>query len=123
MVRLIGGAGNLGLILLAVTVLAVVGSPVVAAIFAPGFILKEQWHEFRLTQEMLRITFPYLMLISLTALCGAIMNSYQRFAVPAFTPVLLNLSLILCAFCLRPYLQEPIFALAWAVLIAGPYAR
>ena len=112
-------AGNLGVILLVVTVLAVAGSPVVAAIFAPGFIFKEQWDEFRLTHEMLRITFPYLMLISLTALSGAILNSYQRFAVPAFTPVFLNLSLILCALYLRPYLQEPIFALAWAVLIAG----
>lgn len=111
--------GNLGLILLLVTLLAVIGSPVVAAIFAPGFIFKGQMEAFRLTQDMLRITFPYLMLISLTALCGSILNSYERFAVPAVTPVLLNLSLILCALYLRPYMQEPIFSLAWAVLIAG----
>ncbi len=111
--------GNLGLILLLVTVVGVVAAPVVAFVFAPGFIYKGQWEEFRLTQEMLRITFPYLMLVSLTALSGAILNSYGRFAVPAFTPVLLNLSLILCALYLRPYMQEPIFALAWAVLIAG----
>jgi len=112
-------AGNLGLILLVVTLIGVAGAPVVAAIFAPGFIYNGQMEEFRQTQEMLRITFPYLMLISLTALCGSILNSYERFAVPAITPVLLNLSLILCAIFLRPHLTEPIFALAWAVLIAG----
>ena len=112
-------AGNLGLILLVVTLLGVVGASVVAALFAPGFIYRGQMEEFRMTQEMLRITFPYLMLVSLTALCGAILNSYERFAVPAFTPVLLNLSLILCALYLRPQMQEPVYSLAWAVLIAG----
>ena len=64
------------------------------AIFAPGFV--SQPEKYQLTSEMIRITFPYLMLISMTGFCGAILNSYGRFAVPAFTPVFLNLSLIFC---------------------------
>jgi putative peptidoglycan lipid II flippase len=68
---------------------------------------------------MLRITFPYLMLISLTAFCGAILNSYERFAVPAFTPVLLNVCLIGSAVYLSPLFDPPIMALAWGVLMAG----
>jgi putative peptidoglycan lipid II flippase len=68
---------------------------------------------------MLRLTFPYLMLISLTALAGGILNTFGRFAAPAFTPVLLNLSLILGAIYLRPWMETPVMALAWAVLIAG----
>jgi putative peptidoglycan lipid II flippase len=62
---------------------------------------------------------PYILFISLTALAGGILNSYGRFAVPAFTPTLLNLSLIGCAVWLAPRLEAPITALAWGVLIAG----
>jgi putative peptidoglycan lipid II flippase len=68
---------------------------------------------------MIRITFPYLLLISLTGFAGAILNSYGRFAVPAFTPVLLNLSLISAALFAAPLFDEPAFALAWGVLLAG----
>jgi len=68
---------------------------------------------------MLRLTFPYLLLISLTAFSGAVLNSYDRFAVPALTPALLNISLIACAILLAPYMTRPELALAWGVLIAG----
>jgi len=68
---------------------------------------------------MLRLTFPYLFFISLTAFAGGILNAHQRFGVPAFTPVLLNLSLIGCALWLSPQMQQPVVALAWGVLIAG----
>ena len=68
---------------------------------------------------MLRITFPYLLLISLTALSGSILNTYDNFSVPAFTPVLLNISIILSAIFLSQYLATPIMALAWGVLIGG----
>ncbi len=110
-------AGVLGLILLAVTLLAVAGSPLLTMIFAPGFI--NQPEKFALASDMLRITFPYLLLISLTAFAGSILNSYGRFAIPAFTPVLLNLSLIAVAIWLSPMLEHPIIAIAWGVLIAG----
>lgn len=110
-------AGMLGSILLILTGLAVWGAPVIATVFAPGFM--DQPEKFQLTGEMIRITFPYLFLISMTGFAGAILNSYGRFAVPAFTPVLLNLSLIAAALWLADYMQEPVMALAWGVFIAG----
>lgn len=110
-------AGSLGLILLAVTLVAMLGAPVLTTIFAPGFLGDEV--KFALASDMLRITFPYLLLISLTAFAGGILNSYDRFAVPAFTPVLLNLSMIAAAIFLAPLMKEPVMALAWGVLIAG----
>lgn len=112
-------AGVLGGSLLLVTGIAVVGAPVLTAIFAPGFYLAEDPGRYLLTSEMIRITFPYLLLISLTGFCGAVLNSYGRFAVPAFTPVLLNVSLITAALVAAPYFDEPAFALAWGVMAAG----
>lgn len=111
-------AGVLGGSLLLFTGLVVAASPVVAAMFAPGWYL-DQPEKFQLTSEMIRITFPYLLLISLTGFAGAVLNSYGRFAVPAFTPVLLNISLISAAFFASSWFQEPAFALAWGVLLAG----
>lgn len=111
-------AGTLGLALITVTALAVLGAPVLTALFAPGFYM-DGGEKFELAASMLRITFPYLLLISLTAFAGAILNSYERFAVPAFTPVLLNLSLISSAVFLSPLFDPPILALAWGVMIAG----
>ena len=109
--------GCLGATLLGLTVLVIIGSPVVTALFAPGF-----WNDpekFALTRQMLEITFPYLLLISLTGFAGAIINSYDRFAVPAFTPVLLNICLIATALWLSPRFDPPALALAWGVLAAG----
>ena len=111
-------AGSLGSVLLVVTLLGSIGSPLLAMLFAPGFYMSAS-PSYGLAAEMLRITFPYLMLISLTAFAGAILNSYQRFAVPAFTPVLLNLCLIGSAVYLSPLFDPPIMALAWGVLMAG----
>ena len=82
-------AGTLGGILIMVTVLAVTAAPLITALFAPGFYMNDS-HKFALAVEMLRLTFPYLLLISLTAFAGSVLNSYGRFAVPAFTPVFLN---------------------------------
>ncbi|MCH8499305.1 MAG: murein biosynthesis integral membrane protein MurJ [Marinobacter sp.] len=110
-------AGSLGLVLLGVTLVAMLGAPVLTAVFAPGFLGDEV--RFPLASDMLRITFPYLLLVSLTAFAGAILNSYDRYAVPAFTPVLLNLSMIGAAIFLAPLMQTPVMALAWGVLIAG----
>jgi len=69
--------------------------------------------------RMLHVTFPYLMFISLTAMAGGILNTYSRFWVPAFTPVLLNIVMILTVIFLSPHLAEPGMALAWGVFIAG----
>ena len=110
-------AGVLGGTLLLITSLAILAAPLVASLFAPGFI--SQPEKFLLTTGMIRITFPYLLLISMTGFCGAILNSYGRFAVPAFTPVFLNLSLIFAATVAAPWFEEPVFALAWGVFFAG----
>lgn len=111
-------AGCLGSSLFVITILAVLGAPIVAAVFAPGFYM-EGGERYELATDMIRITFPYLMLISLTGFAGAILNSYDRFSIPAFTPVLLNIVLISAAVFLSPHFDRPVMALAWGVLIAG----
>ncbi|PLX60087.1 murein biosynthesis integral membrane protein MurJ [Sedimenticola selenatireducens] len=110
-------AGTLGAVLLAVTLAGVLGAPVLAMIFAPGFIGSAG--KLDLAVDMLRLTFPYLLFISLTAFAGGILNAHGRFGIPAFTPVLLNVSLISSALWLAPQMDRPIMALAWGVLLAG----
>ena len=110
-------SGCLGSVLLVVTVLAVIGSPVVAAIFASGYL--NDPIKFALLSDLIRITFPYLLLISLTGFAGAVLNSYDRFAIPAFTPVLLNICMIGAAWFAAPWFSQPVFAMAWGVLLAG----
>ncbi|MEW8029196.1 MAG: murein biosynthesis integral membrane protein MurJ [Candidatus Thiodiazotropha sp.] len=111
-------AGSLGLVVLLVSLIGVVAAPILVMIFAPGF-WNESEGKYELTVEMLTLTFPYLFFITMTAFAGSILNTYNRFWVPAFTPVLLNLSLIGCAVWLSPLMEKPIVALAWGVLIAG----
>lgn len=111
-------AGALASFLLVLTAIGVLAAPAVLAMFAPGWWLEGR-PEFALSADMLRITFPYIMLISLTALAGGILNSFERFAVPALTPILLNLSLIGCAVLLSGHMAVPVMALAWGVLLAG----
>jgi putative peptidoglycan lipid II flippase len=108
---------SLSLILFAVTIIGVLTAPALIYVFAPGFA--DEPAKQLLATDMLRITFPYILFISLTAMAGGILNTYQNFAIPAFTPVLLNLSLIGCALWLAAHLSEPIVALAWGVLVAG----
>jgi len=110
-------AGSLGAVLSIITFIGVVAAPFIVFLFAPGF--NEDATRYFLATEMLRLTFPYLMLISLTAMAGAILNTYGYFGVPAITPVLLNISMILAAIYLSPHLEHPIVALAWGVLVAG----
>ena len=110
-------AGVLGGTLLLLTTVTVLAAPLVAGLFAPGFL--DQPAKFALTADLIRVTFPYLLLISLTGLCGAVLNCYGRFAVPAVTPVFLNLSLIGAATVAAPWFAEPAFALAWGVFTAG----
>ncbi len=110
--------GNLGLILLLLSLAVVVFSPVVTGIFAPSWYFDFP-EKFSATASMLRITFPYLFFISLTGFAAGILNTYDRFAVPAFTPMLLNITLISAALFAAPWFEEPTLALAWGVLCAG----
>ncbi len=110
-------AGRLGGILLGITIVGSLAAPLLVTVFAPGFI--DEPERFDLTAEMLRITFPYLFFIALVAFAGGILNSFNQFAVPAFTPVLLNLCLIAAAYWAAPLFEQPLMALAWGVFAAG----
>lgn len=109
--------GSLGLVLLVITLIGIICAPLFIMLFAPGY--RPGLPQFAMATDMLRITFPYLMLISLTAMAGAVLNSHNRFGSPAFTPVLLNLCLIAAALWLSPYCDIPVEAQAWGVLFAG----
>ncbi len=109
-------SGTLAAILLTVTLLGMVGAPLLIMLFAPGFGDSQR---FDLASGMLTITFPYLFFVSMVAYAGSILNSYGRFAVPAITPVILNLCLIAAALFLSPRMEIPIEAMAWGVFFAG----
>lgn len=109
--------GMLGVVVFIVTVLSVIFAPVLIRIFAPGF--EPGSERFVWAAEMLRITFPYLFLISLAALGGAVLNTYGAFGIPAFTPLLLNISMIIAAFVLAPIVHPSVVSLAWGVFIGG----
>lgn len=110
-------AGTLGGVLLVIVALGILFAPQVATGFAPGAL--DQPHKFDLTIDLMRLTIPYILFVSLTALCGGILNSFHKFALPALTPVILNLCLIAGALWLSRSLAVPIEALGWAVLAAG----
>ena len=110
-------AGRLTGVLFAVTLVGVVGAPLLILVFSSGF--KADPEKYALAVEMLRITFPYLFFISLTAFAGAVLNTHGRFGVPAVTPVILNLCLIAGVVWVEPMLGQSGLGVAWAVFIAG----
>jgi putative peptidoglycan lipid II flippase len=95
----------------------VIFSPLLVKVLAYGFTGIED--KFDLTVSLNRLMFPYLLFIGLAALVQGILNVHRRFAVPAFTPVLLNLSMIAAALLMAPRLEEPAYAFAWGVLLGG----
>lgn len=107
----------LALALFVVSVIGVLAAPALIYLTAPGFSATPDKHE--LAVELLRVVFPYILFISLTAFAGGILNTYSRFSVPAFTPVLLNVSFIVFALWGIPYFDPPVLALAWAVFAGG----
>lgn len=110
-------SGMLTLVLALVTVVGILCAPWVIWVTAPGFA--DTPEKFELTTSLLRVTFPYILLISLSSFAGAILNTWNRFAVPAFVPTLLNLSMIAFSLFLVPYFHPPVMALGWAVLVGG----
>ena len=110
-------AGTLGGILLGVTLLGVVGSPLLVTLFGTGFLGNDE--KFTLASLLLKITFPYLLFISLTAFAGSVLNTFGRFAVPALTPVWLNVSIIGAAWLFAPGMEQPAVALAWGIFFGG----
>lgn len=111
--------GLLTLILAMITLIGILIAPWIIYITAPGFANTSD--KLNLTVLLLRITFPYIFLISLVSLSGAILNTWNRFSVPAFTPTLLNISMIISVLLLTSYCQPPIIALAWGVFAGGVF--
>jgi putative peptidoglycan lipid II flippase len=110
-------AALLTLVLLGISVLGVLAAPALVYLLASGFA--QTPGKIELTASLVRIVFPYILFVSLVSFAGGILNVYRRFAVPAFTPVLLNLSIIGAAIFLARYFDPPIKALAWGVFIGG----
>jgi putative peptidoglycan lipid II flippase len=107
----------LGIILVVVTLLGMLAAPFIVSFIAPGF--RADAAKMQLTIELLRITFPYIFFISLVSMAGGVLNTYNRFGIPAFTPVWLNVSMILAVLFFADYFDEPIKVLAWAVFVGG----
>ncbi|MGH8552519.1 MAG: murein biosynthesis integral membrane protein MurJ, partial [Methylococcales bacterium] len=110
-------AGSLAFTVFVVSLIGVIAAPVLIWIFAPGFA----WHGegYEMSVALLRITVPYLFFISCTALAASLLNSFGHFAIPAITPLLLNLCMIAAALGLAPHMDEPVFGLACGVFAAG----
>jgi len=105
---------------LAVALIALLGmllAPLLVLVSAPGF--SRDADKFALTVELTRLCFPYILFMALIALAAGVLNSYGRFALPAATPVLLNLSFIGMALFAAPFFDPPVLALGWAVLLGG----
>ncbi|WP_368564476.1 murein biosynthesis integral membrane protein MurJ [Pseudoxanthomonas sp. UTMC 1351] len=109
--------GTLTAALVVMTALVIAFAPWLTQVIAPGFDAGGEKHQLLI--EMLRLTFPYALFISLASLVGSILNSYQRFAIPALSPVLLNLAMIAAALGLAPLMDGSVMALAWGVFFAG----
>jgi len=115
-------SGTLGLVLFVFTAIGVIAAPALIAVFGMGWLWSpapEDADKYTLAVDMLRFTFPYLFFISLTALAGGILNTYHRFAAPAFVPALLNIVLIIFAVWIAPYSDRPGIVLAIGVFVAG----
>ncbi len=109
-------AGTLGGVLLVVTALGMLFAPQLATGFtqaapAPG--------QAALITDLLRLTFPFLLCVSLTALAAGALNSYHRFGLPAFAPIILNLCMIAGTLWGSKFTDPPILAMGWAILAAG----
>ncbi len=111
-------SGALATVLVGVTALGILAAPALIMIFAPGFAVADD-PRADIASDLLRITFPYVLFISLTAMAGSMFNALGRFALPAITPALLNLSLIAAVLWWAPSLERPVYALAWGVFVAG----
>ncbi len=100
-----------------VALLGVIGAPLIVLVSAPGFLAKPD--KFALTVDLTRVVFPYILFISLTALAAGILNTFSRFMLPAFTPVLLNVAMILAATLAAPWFDPPVMALGWGAFLGG----
>jgi putative peptidoglycan lipid II flippase len=107
----------LSMILVVISILGIILSPLIIRIIAPGFIHTPE--KLGLTILLNRIMFPYIFFIGLTALCMGVLNSLRHFAAPALSPVLLNISMIITVLCFSRYFEQPALSLAIGVIVGG----
>ena len=107
----------LAVVLLVVTVVGVLAAPWLVYLLAGAFARDPA--KLTLTADLIRVVFPYILFVSLTSLAGGVLNVHRRFAIPAFTPVLLNLAIIAATLWLAPHVNPPVMALAWGVFVGG----
>ena len=107
----------LALVVAGISLLGILGAPYIIRVVAPGF--HEDADKFALTVALTRVTFPYILFITLVSLAAGILNTWNRFIIPAFTPSLLNIALIVAALFAAPYFDPPALALAWGVFAGG----
>jgi putative peptidoglycan lipid II flippase len=100
-----------------VALLGVLGAPYIVRVVAPGF--HEDADKFALTVDLTRIMFPYILFIALVSLAAGILNTWNRFIIPALTPALLNVVLIVAGLFAAPYFERPVLALGWGVFFGG----
>ena len=106
-------------VLMLVTALGMLATPWVVSAMASGMTTASKQTEFEAAVWMTRLMFPYILCMSLVALASGILNTWSRFAVPAFTPILLNISMILASVFVAPYFEPPIYALSAGVMVGG----
>jgi putative peptidoglycan lipid II flippase len=110
-------AGTFGVLLFVVTAIGVLAAPIIIFAFAPAWHDQpDQWHA---ASAMLRWTFPYLFFISLSALFSGVLNSYNKFALPAYTQVIMNIVMIIVTVWIAPKAKDPGMALAMGVFVSG----
>ncbi len=109
----------LSLAVMAVTLLGVLGAPWVVSLMASGLRAADRQTEFEAAVWMTRMMFPYILCMSLVAFASGVLNTWSRYAVPAFTPILLNLSMIGASLFLVSWFDVPIYALAVGVMVGG----
>ncbi|MBF24375.1 MAG: murein biosynthesis integral membrane protein MurJ [Pusillimonas sp.] len=109
----------LTVVLMTVTLIGMLAAPWVVSAMASGMLNPDRQTEFEAAVWMTRAMFPYILCMSLVAFASGVLNTWRRFAVPAFTPVLLNLCMILACLFLLPHFSTPIYALAIGVLAGG----
>ena len=115
---LVGRVGTiLAVVLLGLSAVGVLAAPWLVYLLAGGFVRTPG--KVELTADLLRVMFPYVLFVSLVSLAGGVLNVYRKFAIPAFTPVLLNLAIIGAALFVAPHVDPPILALAWGVAVGG----
>ena len=106
-------------LLLLITLLLIIFSPIFIMIFAWGYFINDDPTKYNLASEMLKITGAYLLFISITAFSGSIFNFHEKYSIQSFTPVLLNVTLILFILFFYDNFESPVFALAWGVFFGG----